>query len=371
MRFAPYAGIATALLFGILIAVLSGATFRSGITQVPSGASPAPSGLTPLTGPTIEFPATTTAPAAETGEPGLAASVAGASTGGTSPVTPPQPQKQVDLAPASAALRAALANIICIAPAGSGVRSISGSGVFVDSKGYILTNAHVAQYFLLGDKGVKCAVRTGSPAESAYVAALAYLPGAWISANADALKQEAPSGTGERDFAVLAVTGSATRDPLPDSFPSVPLAIRPAYAGTPVVIASYGAQFLETSQVEASLYPTIVTGSVKAVYTFVRNTIDVLGLGGSAAAQEGSSGGGVANADAELVGTITTSTVEGDTSTRSLNAITASYIRGEYASETGSPLEFLLAETPAQAVADFSAGAAALRADLESALSSR
>ncbi|MDE2173399.1 MAG: hypothetical protein KGJ31_02235, partial [Patescibacteria group bacterium] len=69
--------------------------------------------------------------------------------------------------------------------------------------------------------------------------------------------------------------------------------------------------------------------------------------------QEGSSGGGVANAAGELVGTITTSTVEGATATRSLGGITASYIRAEYASETGQALDLLLAESSETAVADF------------------
>ena len=96
--------------------------------------------------------------------------------------------------------------------------------------------------------------------------------------------------------------------------------------GTPVVIASYGAQFLEQSQVQSALFPTVVFGSVKDIFTFATNTIDVLALGGSAAAQEGSSGGGVSDAAGKLVGTITTSTTKGTTDTRSLSAITASYI---------------------------------------------
>ncbi|MBU6490915.1 hypothetical protein KGQ25_02045, partial [Patescibacteria group bacterium] len=84
--------------------------------------------------------------------------------------------------------------------------------------------------------------------------------------------------------------------------------------------------------------------------------------------QEGSSGGGVANAAGELVGTITTSTVEGATATRSLGGITASYIRAEYASETGQPLDFLLDEQTSTAVSDFASKIPGLESVLTASL---
>jgi hypothetical protein len=257
-------------------------------------------------------------------------------------------------------LRAALVNIICYAPAGSPIHSISGSGVLIDPKGIILTNAHVAQYFLLADRSVSCAIRAGSPAADSYQAALVFISPAWINANATILTQTAPHGTGEYDYAFLAITKSATNAVLPSSFPYLPLATTPPASGAPIVIASYGAQFLASSQIQSGLFPTVVFGSVKDVFTFAVNTIDVLALGGSAAAQEGSSGGGVADASSKLVGTITTSTVEGSTDTRSLDAITASYIRSDYASETGQPLDLLLERDPPTSAADFASQIPAL-----------
>jgi S1-C subfamily serine protease len=253
----------------------------------------------------------------------------------------------------AAALRGALVNIICYAPPSSSLHSISGSGIIIDAKGIILTNAHIAQYFLLADHDVSCTLRTGSPAADAYQAALIYLSPSWVNANAQILAQANPTGTGEYDFALLAITKSATNNPLPSSFPAVSLAELPPSAGESVVIASYGAQFLATSQVQSALSPTIVFGSVKNVFTFATDTIDVLDLGGSAAAQEGSSGGGVADATGALVGTITTTTTQSATSARSLGAITASYIRSEYAREMGSSLDTLLSLPTATAVASF------------------
>lgn len=266
---------------------------------------------------------------------------------------PVTPSGNSSLDATASILREALVNIICYAPPGSGVRSVTGSGVVIDPKGIILTNAHIAQYLLLTDRDVSCTIRTGSPAVDRYEAELIYISPAWIQANANILTQTAPVGTGEYDFAFLAVTKSTTSKPLPATFSATPLSESPVPSGTPIVIATYGAQFLEASQIQSTLYPTIVFGSIKDVFTFALNTIDVLALGGSAAAQEGSSGGGVADASGKLVGIITTSTVEGPTDTRSLAAISASYIRAEFAREMGSSLDELLNGPVSFAVADF------------------
>lgn len=285
----------------------------------------------------------------------------------SSPVPPIIPTNELLDASASV-LRSALVNIICYVPEGSVLRSTSGSGVIIDPKGIILTNAHIAQYFLLANRGISCSIRSGSPAVKNYNAALIYISYAWLLANANVLTEKAPSGTGEYDFALLAITKSATTAPLPTQFPSLPLAQKPPQKGTPVVIASYAAQFLESNQIQSFLFPTIVFGSVKDVFTFAKNTIDVLSLGGSAAAQEGSSGGGIADVSGTLVGTITTSTIKGDTNTRSLSAITASYIRAEYASKTGKALDILLSEPTSASVANFASKIPELEAILAASL---
>ena len=270
---------------------------------------------------------------------------------------------------AASKLNSALVNIICFAPKKSGVHSISGSGVIVSKNGLILTNAHVAQYLLLVDRGVSCDIRTGSPATSTYRAALAYIPTAWVQENSAVLTTELPRGTGERDFAFLAITESTqASSTLPSAFPYVPLSSAAPVEGTPVAIATYGAQFLEARQIASALFPTIVLSTVKGVFTFLDNTIDVITLGGSAAAQEGSSGGGVVDANGNLVGTITTSTVKGLLTDRSLSAITAAYIRSEYARETGQPLDVFLTKPTVTAVADFAPQAPALEALLVGAL---
>lgn len=265
-------------------------------------------------------------------------------------------------------LRTALVNVFCTASAKSGLYSISGSGVVIDPKGIILTNAHVAEFFLLAKQGVSCAIRTGTPAAKRFTAALMYLPKSWLTENADILSQEHPVGTGEHDYAFLAVTGSATEEPLPVTFPYIPLGTKPPRVGTPIAVASYGSQSLGYTQIQSALYPTVVFGSVKDVFTFALSTIDIIALGGSAAAQQGSSGGGAADESGTLVGTITTSTTQGAVSTRALDAITASYIRADYASETGEPLDLLLSRPPTESVASFAPKVPTLQAIITAGL---
>ena len=348
-RFILYLGVASAILFSLIVSfvweavipaeapMITAPTASSTLSVMPAivPTAPPPSSVpekVPAPSPTVSAPAKVE----PTPAPTLSAEEAAAL-----------------LEESAYLLRAALVNIICYAPAESGLHSISGSGVIVDSKGIILTNAHIAQYFLLYSRGISCTIRAGSPASDRYEAAIIYISPAWITTNATILTQENPTGTGEYDFAFLAITKPAPgASALPSSFPSIPLALSPTYKDAPVVIASYGAQFLESSQIQSSLFPTVVFGSVKNVFTF-STTVDVLALGGSAAAQEVSSGGGISDIKGELVGTITTSTTNGAIGARRLGAITATYIRAEYEREAGNTLDTLLAQPIATAIAVF------------------
>lgn len=235
-------------------------------------------------------------------------------------------------------LSESIVNIICIAHDGT-LRSISGSGVIIDSRGLILTVAHVAQSTLLqeyrGTDKVSCTVRTGSPAKSMYTARPVYVSEAWLKANSTTLISSQPTGTGEHDYAVLAITGSVTNAPLPGAFPAVALNITPPKIGDTVYIGTYGAQGLTSAQVRSELYPTLVSSTVQDRYTFDSNTVDVLAIAGSAASQTGSSGGAVVNSSGELVGMVTTSETSGPVASREMRSISTNYILRSYEAETG------------------------------------
>ncbi|MBI3572215.1 trypsin-like peptidase domain-containing protein [Candidatus Kaiserbacteria bacterium] len=389
MRLFPYLGIIAALFFVLLIGVL---LRIAPVTSAPIAGRSASSTLTVLSG--TGGPAITI----ENLLPGTIPLLPGAENRATASAAPPAHKKSATLKPvsapvlalppvtpisgnvsldaAAAALRAALVNIVCYAPAGSPIKSISASGVIITPSGIVLTNAHVAQYFLLADHSVSCELRTGSPAVDRYRAALMFISRAWLSANPSVLTESSPAGDGEHDYAFLAIIGSTpltTSNSTPGTvlstnFPAIVLDHAALAPDSPVAIASYGAQFLDPSQIQSTLFPTIVFGSVKQVFTFTTDTPDVLALGGSAAAQEGSSGGGVADAAGELAATITTSTVEGATDTRNVNAITAAYIQRAYAEETGSTLETLLAGSPVSSAAAFASQIPALEALITTSL---
>jgi S1-C subfamily serine protease len=173
------------------------------------------------------------------------------------------------------------------------------------------------------------------------------------------------SGTGENDFALLGITGTATSTPVPSSFPYIPLASDDPTLGEQIAIGTYGAEYLTAAELNYSLYPILVFGSVQNRYTFGTSTVDLISVIGSAASQEGSSGGGMVNADNQLVGTITTSSVSGNLSTRSLNAITIGHMRRSYLADTGQNLDSVLAsESVAALIARFKDESSKLGAEL-------
>ncbi|MDO8624360.1 MAG: serine protease [bacterium] len=375
IAFAIFIGIITGT--GALIATTPPTTQSTSLNVIIETPPPSPPALSAQAGLPDPTPSVLQKPKAKTP---LNAPFDGAS--GELPAKKPEvlaQPTQTDFDTAAGTLREALVNILCISH-DTRIHSTSGSGVIVDPRGVIVTNAHIAQYFLLAsDPSLKtsCVIRRGSPAQTAYRAKLMFISPAWIRANADVLSKTHPTGSGENDFAFLSITGSTslttseseTSAPLPATHPFIPLTRDEAYADEPVVIGSYAAQFLTAGEVQSSLYPTIVFGMVKAIFTFTDQTIDVVALGGSAAAQEGSSGGGIARADGTLAGVITTSTIEGDTSTRNLSGITASYIRRDYAAETSATLEELFAKSPTEAVEDFAPQISGLLAVLTASFS--
>jgi len=242
--------------------------------------------------------------------------------------------------------RGALVNILCM-PHGGTLRPISGSGIIIDPRGVILTNAHVAQYVLLSESpqiDLSCTIRVGAPASPRWIARVLYMPPVWVSAHAQDINATEALGTGEHDWALLRIARTTDGSPLPDSFPSLSLDTREGigFEGDSILAASYPAEFVGGLTAQNNLYPVSSVTTIKQLLTFQSSTVDVISLGGVPEAQGGSSGGPVANAWGRLIGIITTTSEGATTDARDLRAITASYIDRDVQAQTGSSLATFL-----------------------------
>ena len=244
--------------------------------------------------------------------------------------------------------RGALVNILCSSTA-DGVRPTSGSGVIIDPRGVILTNAHVAQYVLLSENSqvnLSCVIRTGSPARESWIAAVLFIPPAWVEEHASDLVASAPTETGEHDYALLLITRSLEGNPisLPASFPALGVDTREAigFLGDQVLTAGYPAEFIGSVAAQSQLNVASSITSIKDLLTFKTSTVDLISLGGVAEAQSGSSGGPVVNAWGRLIGLITTTSEGATTAERDLRALTISYINRDIKGQSGSDLASIL-----------------------------
>ncbi|MDP2648323.1 MAG: trypsin-like peptidase domain-containing protein [bacterium] len=245
------------------------------------------------------------------------------------------------------AARNALVNILCMPHSGS-LRPISGSGVIIDPRGVILTNAHVAQYVLLSESSqidLSCQIRSGSPAVAKWIAGVLYIPPAWVQEHASEIALPNPKGTGENDYALLLIASDLDGVPTESDFPYLSVDTREgiAFVDDSILAASYPVEFAGGIAAQYNLYAASSVTSIKQLLTFDAGTIDLLSLGGIIEAQSGSSGGAVINAWGYLVGIIVT-TSEGDTTaTRDLRALTLSYINRDITAQTGKGLKDILA----------------------------
>ncbi len=262
------------------------------------------------------------------------AAVAGAGTSQTKPQTE------------SVQIEDALVNVFCAYRDGASVRATSGSGVFVSDKGVILTNAHVAQFLLIGQfkQQARCTVRTGNPARERYTADLLYISPAWVYENAKLIDSKAPQGTGERDYALLYVTQSLD-GPLPERFPALALdttLLTPGDRGHKVRAAGYPAEIFKEEGPRADLVPKIASTTLVDLFTFGSGEADLVAIGETPVGEEGASGGPIVSKDGKVMGLIVTKGDENKEGARSLRALTLPYINRTLKEETGFDLRTTL-----------------------------
>lgn len=254
--------------------------------------------------------------------------------------------------------RAALVNILCI-HSGKDLSSISGSGIIIDSRGVILTNAHIAQYVLLSEHPgmrISCSIRTGSPARPAWHASVLFMPTTWVTEHAKDISIQEPKSTGENDYALLYIDKSITTAPLPETFPFIQPDTREGigFPGDIVLVASYPAGFLGSLEAQNRLGALSTIATIRQLYAFSdTHNADAFSLGGIILAQNGSSGGAVVNAWGKLVGLIVTSSAGATTAERDLRALSLAHINRSIIKETGSTLSARLSNDPVAQTAEF------------------
>lgn len=240
----------------------------------------------------------------------------------------------------------ALVNIFCQYKTDEYIRTTTGTGFFINKKGVLLTNAHVAQFLLLEhvDDSVidaECVVRTGNPAEPKYAAELLFISPTWILNNAKLIMDEAPRGTGESDYALLYVHKALGTDALPDTFPTLHTYtdfLSKSLTGASVFSAGYPAEKLFREGARAKLTPVVATTTIGELYTFGSNYADIFEISGSSVGEQGSSGGPIVHTEKGALGLIVTKGSDAGGLEKSLRALSLSYIDRTITEETGFTL---------------------------------
>ena len=261
-------------------------------------------------------------------------------------------------------IRESLVNILCTSKSSGLLEPLSASGVIIDPRGVIITNAHVAEFFLLQDyhspNFIECAIRTGSPAKPTYKASLLNISASWVNDTTPTIKQNERTGTGEHDYALLIVTSKINGEKIASgfNFPFVnyDLSFVP-YLNQPIFLASYPAEFLGGAIIQKDLWPVTTEGMIKMSYYFNNASLkspDLLGLGASVVAQSGSSGGAVIDRHSGKLTALIVTTSEGKTTgERSLNAVTINHISRSLKEEMGKNLDEFLAQDLSAELARF------------------
>ena len=249
-------------------------------------------------------------------------------------------------------------NIVCSQKQGNLINVSTGSGVLIDPKGVVITNAHVGQFVLLEDQAdsknsMECGVYRENIPTFGYTVDILYISPDWIEQNFNLINSENPRGTGEFDYAFLYITGNTNPAfKKPSSFPYSEISLNEEYGeGTKVDVAGYpGAP---QNIVDIAKAGTLKQDSIaiEDVFTFSKSSVDIFSTEKTKVGARGASGGGVFK-DGKLIGII--STTNGTQNNAEINAITTRYINHDLKDTLGLEINDLIQNNLYKTVLEFS-----------------
>lgn len=247
-------------------------------------------------------------------------------------------------------------NIVCVNKNSNIISLSTGSGVLVSSSGLVLTNSHVANAFLFNDKTSKnyknCTVRRENIPTYGFEAELVYLPDDWLRENKSFFNSDAPRGSGENDYSLIAITKNTNPALSVPTFEYIPVLKdeSPIDKNLNITVAAYPGVNTGIFEVDSNAELKVVSSSVKDLITFGSNTVDLVSTEPNSVAKRGSSGGGLFWSE-KLLGIITTT--NSDSSGHYINAITSPYIIRDFNKDTGKDFESFIFSNKNSLISDF------------------
>jgi hypothetical protein len=224
----------------------------------------------------------------------------------------------------------AVVNILCINREVNKINLYHGSGVIISENGVVITNAHVAQNFLLKDTPTKdymdCTIRKENIPTFGYTAELLYISPEWVETNYKLYTSLNPRGTGEDDFAFLHITGNTNPAlSLQTKFPHISVNTdETVVEGDVIRVAGYPGSTTGVFELDSNAKLEVEITTVRELFTFNNGSADIFSTNPTSVAKQGSSGGGIFKEN-RMVGLIVT-TSPGDEGNNLINALTTSYI---------------------------------------------
>lgn len=242
-------------------------------------------------------------------------------------------------------------NLACVRKEGSALRITSGSGVVVSPDGLIMTDAHVAYYFLLGEDGVGCSITHPSFPIFGYPGQVVYISPDWVRQNRQAIGSSHTTATGEEDYAFVAFApGSAPTSIGKLAYASVSTSEPVAETGDKVTVAGYPGSAATPEGYGSSSRLKVDEVNLEDVDSFSKKTADILQTGITEVAASGSSGGG-AFKDGKLIGLTVTIYPLG--SGYGINSLSTAWIDRDLRADANVSIADLIGEDPNEAAESF------------------